>query len=776
MQDQPARRSVLALLFFVAAAWTTSAGAAVSPTELRELYDKLQGLTVDEGQQLDAAGRVLVQEDLTVELTTGVLHPIVRLDGRIAGLVFVGGSGIDSGTIEFDPPDDVERGQLERFGKAAPFTHGISAAWILATDDSVDQLVEGDEWTAHEGTADEPRNLHSRRWQLYNDPLWDDWGPPLQMEVLDDLFGDGFCGGHVFAEFRTAPGEWVTYYRNPRGAILPTEEVAFFTHAPHGDAPQEVHIFSSYDSGDVYGDTTHGYDLESVELEVTVPKGGADRNLGEIEVVANLRVKARTDGVRGVQLELQGRARRTYGDEEWAEFDVHSVHAADGTSLSAVQDRNRLFVLLPDSLSRGETETLVITYSGPMIQPCGTTSYSPLMRYAWYPRAPWPDAHTFAATVHLPKALHAAATGTVTDETVEGNVRTISFRESGDVLWGALFIGEFLVEVIDHEGTPIRLLYAPSNGQDRKRVLQHVEGVLAYNEALWGDYPFDTLHVVDASLTCASGLMTGLTTGWLYGNGRDYRGISGIMLLNLSSGTPITTVCATMAKQWWGNVVVPASYRERWIVNGAVGSSARLFTARFASRGEYVRLNTDLQRGAFARPLPAPVHCGIRSEKYYSSAVHRGQCTMEMLLTQLGGDAWVQLMREVMVRAPESGISYEGFKGEADRYLGRISEPFFEYWIEGMAETGVECTYRITEDDDGTYRVKGTLTFDGPYPPNSIPLEIRYSRKDTEFKGVVPTGEETPFTITGLTKKPKSVAVDPENLVLLRTRKAASGD
>jgi len=776
MQISSIRIRALAVALAAAATWTTPARADVSPEELRGLYDKLLDLSVDEGRQLDAAGRVLVREDLTAEFSVGTLHPIVRSDGRIVGVVFVGATGMDSARFTFEPPDDIERGQLERFADSAPFVQGFSAAWILATDDSLDQLVGDEEWTVRDDAADEARNLHLKRFQLYHDPLWDDWGPSLEMDVIEDLFGAGFAGGYTFAEFRTAPGSWVTYYRNPRGALLPTEEVSFFTHAPHGDAPQELHVFSSYDTDDEYGETAPVYDLLTVDLDVTVPKGGADRNLGEIEVVAHLQVQARSQGVRGIQLELQGRSRRTFGDEEWAEFDVRSVHAADGTSLSAIQDRNRLFVLLPNSLAREETTTLTVTYGGYLIQPCGTQSYSPLRAFAWYPRAPWPDHHTFSTTIHLPRALQAAATGALLEETVDKKVRTATFRESGDVLWGTLVIGEYMAHTVEHEGLPIRLLYAPGHGQDRERILQHVQAVLGYNQALWGDYPFDTLHVVDSSSLCSGGLMTGLTTGWLYAHGRDLRGTSGMVPMNMGTGTPLDALCRSMARQWWGNVVVPASYRERWIVSAAAGSTARLFMANHVSRPEYVQLNKRTEDRAFHATPPAPLICGVRSEKYFVQAAARGSATMEMLLTQLGGDAWAQLMREVMVRAPESGITYEGFRGEAARYLGDVAEPFFVYWVEGLTEPGVRCAYAVAQDEDGSFSVTGTLTFDTPPPPNAIPLEIKYSRKDSVFKGVVPAGEVTPFEITGLPKKPKSVSVDPENRILLRSRKSSASN
>ncbi len=771
------------LYWAVTVASLLSIGAAhadVEPVQLRELYDKVSTPAVDETRSLDAAGRVLVQEDLTITFGEGTFVPVQRSDERLVGLVFVGASGTDSAQLTYTAPEGEEQRQLERFCDASPCVEGVSAAWILATDETLDQLVGEVDWAEASGDAGKAVEIHARRARMYADPLWDDWGPSLEMDVLDDLFGEGFAGGHVFAEFRTAPGQWLTYYRNPRGALFPTEEVSLFTHEPRGDGPQEIHVWTSHAAADSPGlaDKYPIHDLTSVQLDVEVTGGGLELNLDRVDVTATVTVAARTNNLKGIMLELQGRMRRTLGDEEWAEFDVQHVHAADGTSLPAIQDRNRLFVMLPEPLFAGEEVILEIAYGGPLVQPCGAGDsanlyFTPLERFAWYPRSLWLDPHSFEAAIHTPKALRAVATGDLLQDTTDKNVRTMVFRETRPVLFGALAVGDLEIVEKDHEGTPIRIFTTLHNKRDTKRAMEQIEGMLAFNEALWGSYPFSALNVVDSTPGCSAELMTGLETGYMYRFGRDTRGISGVVHLDLVSGVPIQVIAGEVASQWWGTTAVPASYRERWITDGVADSTARLFMAQFVSRVQYTTLNTRTQQVALHHTPPGTVVQGIRNEKYYAQAAARGSCTMEMILGEVGGDRWVKMMGELYDGREEGSVTGSSFEMVAYRYLGRKAEPMLDYWLNQRETPAVTCAYTITQAIDSTWTVEGTLTFDGPTPPNAIPLRIGFGRGEPRAVGVNPTGPETPFAVTGLEDKPKNVTVDPEHVILLKSRKAS---
>ncbi len=758
----------------------SSGRADVEPEQLRELYDKLSAPQVDGSRSLDAAGRELVREGLHVVFSTGELIPIQRTDGRLVGMVFLGSDGTDSAQLTFNAPEGEEQRQLERFCGASPCVEGVSAAWFMATDDTLDQLLGESEWGPAAESRARATEIHAHRWHRYSDPLWDDWGPSLEMDVLDDLFGEGFEGGHVMAEFRTAPAKWLTYYHNPRGALFPTEEVALFTHEPRGDAPQEIHVWSSHASADSQGlaDKYRVHDLLAVDLDVAMTGGGLDLNLNHVAVTATVTVAARTNNLKGVMLELQGRMRRTLGDEEWGEFDVRRVHAEDGTSLPAIQDRNRLFVMLPEPLFAGEEVVLEIDYEGALIQPCGSADnaniyFTPLERFAWYPRSAWPDPHTFSAAVETPKLLRAVATGDMVADEADKSIRRVAFQETRPVLFGGLVVGDFQIVEASYEGTPIRLFTNIRNKQDTKRAIEQLEGMLAFNTALWGGFPFSAVNVVDSTLFCPAGLMTGLEPGYLYRYGRDARGSSGLLHLDLATGVPIQIIAQQVASQWWGATAVAASYRERWLPAGVAQSTGRLFMAQFVSRIQYTTLNTRTQQVALHHAPPGTVLTGIRNEKYYNQAAARGSCAMEMILGEVGGDRWVKMMGELYQGARDNGITHAEFEATAERYMGRRAAPFVQYWLDGRETPGISCSYTISEAEDGTWRVEGTLTFDGTPPPNAIPVKIGFGKAEPRAVGVFATGPETPFSVEGLEDKPRSVTVDPEHVILLKTRRVS---
>jgi hypothetical protein len=766
------RTTTCLTLMCVACSVSSPATAAVDPYQLRELYDKLAAPQLDDQRSLAAAGRTLVAEDLEITLGEGALHPIVRSDGRITGLVFVGTEGGEPGTLVFTPPDLEEQRQLERFAGDAPYEATFDAAWLLATDDSLEQLVGDSSWSDGGGHPQRARNIHLARHEAYADPLWDDWGPSLEMDVLDDLFGDGFRGGYLFAEFRTAAGTWETCYHNPRGALFPTEEIAWFTHVRKGDGPPWHHVHASYPSVEhvAVADRAHPYDLISVSLDVTVPRGGGERNLDTLTLVAELEVEAKLDGMHGILLELQGRLRRTLGDDEWADLDVKAVHDEAGRSLPAIQDRNRLFVAIPEGLSTYERVRFRVTYEGAVIQPCTTDTYSPLMQFAWYPRAPWFDPHTFAATVHTPRELRAVCTGDMVDEQLVDGVRTVSFVENGPVAWGAMVVGEFLVIEGEYEGTPIRVFADVGNKPGTAEVIEHTQASLAWHGALWGEYPYDAVNIVDSSGLCALGPMEGLGTDYLYGPGKELRGVSGITFLPLRFGMPLVSLCGALGNQWWGNLTVPASYRDRWIVTGTAAVAAQLFLARFGIREEYVRLNRELDEVALYHDPPGAVSTSIRCERYFAQASARGHCVLRMLLAEIGGDPFIDVMQEVLWDSTRGGVTRDLLREASRPYLRGKTDAFFDYWVEGRQLPQIDCGYRIEREADGGWLLSGELVFDDVPPPNSIPLLITFAGGAQHSLGVIPTGPSTPFEVHDLPVKPRQVDVDPEHMILMRAR------
>jgi len=801
---------VLALVM----AWAGSAVAQpVEAEALRELYEKLMAPEIDQERYLDVAGKTLEYEDLVLTFEEGVVHPVVRADGKIMGLTFAG-----QASLTFSPPDAREQQQVELHLGSAAYTHGFASAWILATDDTVDRLLgEEGEWATGGGAPAKVEITHSARLNLYRDPKWADHGPSLEMDVLHDLYGDGFQGGYVYAEFGLDPTRWLTYYRNPRGALFPGEEVSLFRHAARGAAPQTMEIYASYPSARVYEAQRKArpYDMSSVELVVDVPDGGAAQNLGQVNIQADVKIAGLQDGVKAIALRLQSRKARCKGEEEFGKFKITSFHDFEDQPIPAIHDRNRIFCVLRAPLNTGQFEVLKIHYGGELLEAVTITDqanefYSPLQDIAWYPRSPWPDRHALQTTTQVPRFMRGVATGEiVSDEEIDKQQVTV-FLEKGGVAGGMFAVGMYgdpLTEEVD--GVQINVFTTQKGRQLAQDIMDNTKAMVRYFGALWGPYPYRALnqaeiqplpngnwqydatesvrYTQEAGWTCSppghlyawQGFAvadTGCSTYLLPATApaEDQMQTRGINYYFIdTSEASLAYSASVVARQWWGQYVGPATYRERWITEGAVMLSATLYLSQFKGRKAYENRIDAWHDMALRRQTSGSLLTGDRLGHDFPDVMWgKGPAVMQMLMDQVGGDPFVNLMRSAMNRSPNSGITNDLMRQVASEYVGDALDPFWAYWIDGTEIPGLRSAFEVTEGEDGTWTVSGALVFEGTVPPTDIPVAIQFTPKDIDYRMVTPTGERTEVLFEGLEKKPKKVKVDPNNLVLLKYRKS----
>ena len=149
----------------------------------------------------------------------------------------------------------------------------------------------------------------------------------------------------------------------------------------------------------------------------------------------------------------------------------------------------------------------------------------------------------------------------------------------------------------------------------------------------------------------------------------------------------------------------------------------------------------------------------------------KGPAVFQMLMDDVGGDPFVNMMRSVINRCPNYGVTNELLHQVAGEYIGDDVDAFWAYWVEGHEIPGLRSAFEVTDEDDGTFTVRGTIVFEDSAPPTEIPVALRYSGKDVDFRMVRPEGLRTEVVFEGLEKKPKKIEADPDELVLLKYRK-----
>ena len=782
----------------------------VTPEELYDLWEKLGTPEVDPERYLDVSGRQVEHEDLQITFGEGVIHPVVRGDGKMVGAVFSG-----KGEMAFTPPGEREQHQMSRRIGETFYSSEFSSVWILATDDTMVNLIQDAPWATDGGGApNKVKTIHDARYGLYKDLKWDDYGPSLEMDVLQDLFGEGFLGGYFYAEFHTDPTRWMTYYRNPRSALYPGEEVGFFSHTQRGEAPQTMDIYASYGSSDPDIPRGQGrpYDIANVELEVDIPKpkGG---DISRVDITAKLRIVALTDGVKSVMLRLQNRRPRCKGDDPYGELEVQSIRDFEDQPLPALHGRNQMFVLLRAPMNRGDIETLTVTYGGELfesvtIEDQADTYYTALQDFAWYPRALWPDRHSLRTTITTPRFLTGVATGAIKEQVETETGQRFVFDEPGGVLGGMLAVGNYVLTEGQEGSVRILTFTSPRDKQMAKTIIKQTQSMLRYFAALWGPYPYSTLTMLDLpalpmgnwSYELTESVSSTQEAGWTCsppGHLYAWQGFTtsdtGCLSFNMPATAPAVDekesralnyyfvdnpeaqaayTASMVARQWWDQFVGPATYRDRWITEGVVMLSAALYLGQGSGIRAQEMREESWHDMALRRDAESTLLVGERLGTEFPGVMWgKAPAVMRMMLDELTGEPFITMMRSVMNRAPSGAVTNELFEQIALEYMGTEATAFWDYWVEGVDIPGLRFAYEILDQEDGKFKVEGTLVFEGPHPPTRIPLQLKYSGKDVDSRTVEPTGERTEFVFEDLEKMPKKVLLDPDQRVLLRFRK-----
>jgi aminopeptidase N len=276
-----------------------------------------------------------------------------------------------------------------------------------------------------------------------------------------------------------------------------------------------------------------------------------------------------------------------------------------------------------------------------------------------------------------------------------------------------------------------------------------------------------------------------------------------------------------IAHQWWGHVVIPASYRDEWISEALASYSALLWLEQKDKSGPHrVREVLDLYRRELLEKrndetaeAAGPLALGYRLENsrtpngteriYYD----KGPWVIHMLRQLMrdpktGSDAaFFQFLRALKEEFTGKPLTTAAFRQLAEKYVsapmnaeagnhGRTLEWFFEQWIygsgipelkvearmetkpaasaakAGAAKTGVK---RVAVPIAG--KITGSATLQGVEDSWVVPAPIYVQTAHGEvFAGValavVPGGADDPHFSLPLPAGAQKVVVDPGQAVL----------
>jgi hypothetical protein len=415
--------------------------------------------------------------------------------------------------------------------------------------------------------------------------------------------------------------------------------------------------------------------------------------------------------------------------------------------IQASEDRQFLLITDPP-LDPGVPHEIEIHHEGAVIRDTGNQVYYVGSRGTWYPRTGVGLAN-YDLTFRYPKTLTVAATGTPIEDHIDGDWRVTHLKTETPVRFAGFNLGNFQSVVQEHNGYRIELyanhqlesalapravLPAMPPADDPFPRRRPKEAIASAQQPLGPPDPAGRMDELTRSLLDTLDFMTEefgpspirnlAITPIPGGFGQGFPGLVYLSTLaylqpgqlpqplrERSEQTFYSQLLETheVAHQWWGNLVVPASYHDDWLIESLANYSALLLLER--KKGvkaldtvlDDYRTHLITKTGTAGRTLESagPIVWGYRLESSIAPDAWRlvtyekGTWIIHMLRRRLGDEKFLALLREVCTH--HHSISTDEFRDLARQYAPKSPDPdlkiFFDNWVYGTGVPTVKLSY-----------------------------------------------------------------------------------
>ena len=818
----PALLSVVALLSCTPGLLAMQAEPAqkiplqAAPTDPRALYQTLNEVRPD-AAHVYAVHEIHLRRDIvSFELTEGKLAFLQPPGGRIVGAVFSG-----RGHVFATPRDRGERRSLAQFVGVPILDKTFSRAYFRFTDDTAIELQQELDASA---TAPESDPEFAAGWATTVGAL----NPWHSLRTMFDWLATNPLPYFYAGVDSDSSGVFDILIDSRR------EEQVLFGQPRLLNGTRVYDVWASFRAADAPAKPIETFAPVDYRVESTIA------NDLSLEGKTTLHLKTLRAGERIVSVELS----RNLAVEQIQSSSSQPLVYFQNEDLSRRDILRRgndsLLIVLPAASNPGEDFRLQVSYHGSVISDAGNGVEFVGEHGTWYANAGGSHFVPFDLSFRWPKRFTLVATGTKIESHEDGDAKSGRWQSGVPFAVAGFNLGEYKMETTGN-GAPRIQLYAnqqlenailerlhnnvnvappilfPSASSDvttltppaspsapnPAEVLKHlgseVFDSIQYFENLNGPFPFDHLDISQIPGSFGQGwpeLVYLSTLAFLPPEAQARAGIGEIAQAQARELMPFHEV----AHQWWGNVVVSASYRDAWIEEGMANYLSILYSDskkpnrhRMYGWLEHFRdLLTAKAAGTSETVDEAgPLSLGFRlaSSKTpgaYESVVYGKGTWVIHMLHELMRDPGAKdhdarfrdLLHSVLRENRFRAFSTEDFERAIEKRMTPAMDLegthkidwFFAQWVR---ETGIphyKVEYQVKPHGQ-EFLVTGKLLQRNVADEFAVPVPIYAAHatgKSERLGVVVTTGPETRFHfVTGV--RPARLLIDPRLTVLCRT-------
>ena len=453
-------------------------------------------------------------------------------------------------------------------------------------------------------------------------------------------------------------------------------------------------------------------------------------------------------------------------------FELHNglrptrvVDAAGHTlSVERVTQDSTVRIALPGGLSKNVATSLTFDYEGVLASADDSpveglklayigpeTSY---LLYAgrWFPTAGY-GINRFTSTINVtvPVGMKVAGSGRVAasgTHPVAGKL-TFTFNSRKPSFPGTIIAGKFAETTT---GSNVRIFFKPSHKQLAAAYAETAEKEFVYFSSLYGPPPSPLLYVVELPDDT-------VPSAWA-------PEIAAIASRAVTEKTNYRLLANTIAHQWWGASVSPATRDDYWLQEGAARYSEVRYVENAAGQAGFEEATKDMSVGALAYdtiPLSSVGKLDPFSSEFQSLTTDKGGMIFHMLRWVVGDPAFNKTMLEFAAKFAGKPATGNDLREVAEANHEDKLTAFFAQWLDGTGAPEFHDKYSVYRVAKG-FRVVGEISQD--LDLFKMPLQLRIDTDGkSEMQRIDVVGTHSPYAVETF-GKPRRITLDPNSWVL----------
>lgn len=459
--------------------------------------------------------------------------------------------------------------------------------------------------------------------------------------------------------------------------------------------------------------------------------------------------------------------------------DLRLSKVSDSSNKTLTVDRNpadsSVRVSLNKQLAKGDSTVLIFEYEGVLdsaddspVQGLKLTSINEDTSYLlyagdWFPVNQYGiDRFTATITVTVPAYMMVIGSGVETTAdapalktaTSSGPTKTYVLKYDKASFPGTIVAGAFEDYASTEAGLDLHVYFKSTHKDLASAYAESAVKEFTYFITMYGVPPTNVLRVVEIpDDTVPSAWAPELAA--LAGRG-------------ITPRTNYRLLANTIAHQWWGASVSPASRDDWWLEDGFARYSEARYIESAAGEGGLQEAIKDMSVGALSYdtvPMSSVGKLDLFSPEFQSLATDKGAMILHMLRWVVGDDKFNQTMRDFYTQHAGKSVTSDDFRALAEKDYGDKLTWFFSQWLDSTGAPEFKTKYTVYRlGNNKGFRVVGQIAQDLDLFRMPVELKIDTDGK-TETKRIDVTGTDSAFSVDTF-GRPRRISIDPDNRLL----------